>query len=155
MDVLSVAGLVILTTFSPIVEINGSIPVGISLGLDPLATFLLAISANILIFFPVFFGLKITYKNFFSRIRAFNRYLEKTRKKGKPYIDKYGYIGLALFMALPSPLTGVYTGSLLAWLLNMEWKKSIASIFLGVLINGVIILGVVLGLFSFLKFLIY
>lgn len=146
--------LVTLTTFSPVVEINGSIPLGIALGLDPIYTFGIATLANIFLFFPVFFGLKVLYNSIFSRIKLFNKYLSRIRKKGKPYVDKYGYIGLTAFIALPSPLTGVYTGSILAWLLNMDWKKSVISISLAVVINGIIILGIVLGFLTSLRFLI-
>jgi uncharacterized membrane protein len=145
--------LVILTTFSPAVEINGSIPLGITLGLDPLQTFIIAIIANIILFFPVFFGLKLLYDSSFSRIKLFNKYLKRVRERGKSYIDKYGYIGLTAFIALPSPLTGVYTGSILAWLLDMDWKKSAICISLAVVINGLIVLGITLGSLTFLSFL--
>jgi uncharacterized membrane protein len=97
---------VLLITISPISELRGGIPLGISLGLDPWFTFFIAVVANALIFFPVFFALRLFYGNLLCRIQLFNKYLENLRKRGKPKVDKYGFWGLALFVAVPLPLTG-------------------------------------------------
>jgi uncharacterized membrane protein len=144
--------LVAVTAMSPLVELNGGIPLGIYLGLDPLLTFLLAVVFNSIIFFPIFFLMNFFYKLILSKINLFRKYLERTRRKAKPSIEKYGYIGLTFFIALPSPFTGAYTGALAAWLLNMDWKKSFLAICIGVIINGVIILLSVLGIVKGLEF---
>ncbi len=146
--------LVAITTMSPLVELNGSIPLGIYLGLTPLLTFTVAIFFNSIIFFPIFFLINFFYKLVFSKIKLFQKYLEKTRRKAKPYVDKYGYLGLTLFVAIPSPLTGAYTGIMAAWIFNMDWKKSFLAIVAGVLINGLIILVAVLGVIKGLEFLL-
>ncbi len=77
----------LLLTVSPISELRGGIPLGIALGLDPLFTFLIAIVANALIFFPVFFALRLFYDRFLFRIPLFGRYLASLRKRGKPRVD--------------------------------------------------------------------
>jgi uncharacterized membrane protein len=146
--------LVAITTMSPLVELNGGIPLGIYLGLSPLLTFTVAIFFNSIIFFPIFFLIDFFYKLMFSKIHLFQKYLEKTRRKAKPYIDKYGYLGLTLFIAIPSPLTGAYTGVIAAWIFNMDWKKSFLAITAGILINGLIILVAVLGVIKGLEFLL-
>jgi uncharacterized membrane protein len=98
---------VLLTTISPISELRGGIPLGIlHYKLDPLLTFSVAVIANALIFFPVFFALRLFYDKLLCRIQLFNKYLESLRKRGKPKVDKYGFWGLALFVAVPLPLTG-------------------------------------------------
>ena len=136
---------VILVTLSPISELRGGIPLGISLGLDPALVFLIAIIANALLFFPVFFALKLFYHRFLSRFPLFNRYLEKLKERGKPKVDKYGFLGLTLLVAVPLPVTGVYTATFLSWLLGMDWRKAFPPIGLGVVIAGVIVLLVTLG----------
>jgi uncharacterized membrane protein len=143
--------LVILTNLVPTVEQVGAIPLGLTLGLDPLLVFSLSILVNCCLFFPIFFGLNFFYNLFLSRIDFFKKYLEKVRSKGKPYVDKYGTIGIAVLMFLPSPFSGTYTASTLAWLLNLDWKKSLFAIFIGSFVGGLIILFSILGIFSLLK----
>ncbi|TET55222.1 MAG: ligand-binding protein SH3 [Dehalococcoidia bacterium] len=137
--------LTLLLTVLPISELRGGIPLGISLGLDPLFTFFIAVIANALMFFPIFFGLRLFYDKLLSRIPLFNKYLDSVRKRGKPKVDKYGFWGLTFFVALPLPITGVYTGTALAWLLGMDWRKAFPPIGIGVIIAGVIVLLGALG----------
>jgi uncharacterized membrane protein len=140
--------LTLLTTVLPISELRGGIPLGISLGLNPWFTFFIAVVANALIFFPVFFALRLFYDKLLFRIPLFNKYLDSLRKRGKPKVDKYGFWGLVLFVAVPLPLTGAYTGTILAWLLDMHWKKAFPAVGLGVVIAGVIVLLITLGVTS-------
>ena len=73
--------IVLLVTLSPISELRGGIPLGILYyGLDPLLTFFVAIVANALLFFPIFFALRLFYDKVLSRIQIFNRYLDSLRK---------------------------------------------------------------------------
>jgi uncharacterized membrane protein len=139
---------VLLASVSPISELRGGIPLGISLGLDPWFTFFIAVIANALIFFPIFFVLRLFYDKLLSRIPLFNKYLDNLRKRGKPKVDKYGFWGLALFVAVPLPFTGAYTGTILAWLLDMDWRKAFPSVGLGVVVAGVIVLLITLGVTS-------
>jgi uncharacterized membrane protein len=139
---------VLLTTVLPISELRGGIPLGISLGLDPLFTFFIAVIANALIFFPIFFALRLFYDKLLSRIPLFNKYLDNLRKRGKPKVEKYGFWGLTLFVAIPLPITGAYTGTILAWLLGMDWKKAFPAVGLGVIVAGVVVLLITLGIIS-------
>jgi uncharacterized membrane protein len=139
---------VLLFSISPITELRFGIPYGISKGLDPWFTFFIAVIANALIFFPVFFALRLFYDKLLSRIPLFNKYLDSLRKRGKPKVDKYGFWGLALFVAVPLPLTGAYTGTILAWLLGMDWKKAFLAVGLGVIVAGVVVLLITLGVIS-------
>ena len=132
--------LTLLITILPISELRGGIPLGISLGLDPLFTFFIAIIANALIFFPIFFALRLFYDKVLSRIPLFDRYLDNLRKRGEPKVEKYGFWGLFLFVAVPLPITGAYTGTILAWLLGMDWRKAFPAVGLGVIVAGVVVL---------------
>jgi uncharacterized membrane protein len=140
--------LTLLATVLPISELRGGIPLGISLGLDPWFTFSIAVIANALIFFPVFFALRLFYDKLLSRIPLFNKYLDGLRKRGKPKVDKYGFWGLVLFVAVPLPLTGAYTGTILAWLLGMDWKRAFPAVALGVVVAGVVVLLITLRVTS-------
>jgi uncharacterized membrane protein len=132
---------VLLATVLPISELRGGMWLGIvTLGLNPLLIFSIAVVVNILIFFPIFFALRLLYDKFLFRIPLFDRYLENLRKRGKPKVDKYGFWGLFAFVAVPLPLTGAYTGTILAWLLGMDWRKAFPAVGLGVLVAGTIVL---------------
>jgi uncharacterized membrane protein len=136
---------VLLATVLPISELRGGIPLGITLGLDPWLTFSVAVVVNALIFFPVFFALRLFYDKFLFRVPLFGRYLDGLRKRGKPMVDKYGFWGLFLFVAVPLPFTGAYTGTILAWLLDMDWKKALPAVALGVVVAGIIVFLITLG----------
>ena len=139
---------VLLTTVLPISELRGGIPLGISFGLDPLFTYFITVIANILIFFPIFFVLRLFYDKLLYRIPLFNKYLNLVRKRGEPVVKKYGFLGLALFVAIPLPITGAYTGTILAWLIDMDWRKAFPAVALGVMIAGGIVLLITLGVIS-------
>ncbi len=133
--------LMLLATLSPISELRGGIPLGIlKYELDPLLVFFIAVIANALIFFPVFFALRLFYDRLLYRIPLFDKYLDSLRKRGGPKVEKYGFWGLLLFVAVPLPLTGAYTGTILAWLLGMDWRKALLPVAVGVLMAGVIVL---------------
>ena len=133
--------LTLLITILPISELRGGIPLGIlKYELDPLFIFCIAVIANALIFFPIFFALRLFYDKVLSRIPLFDRYLDNLRKRGEPKVEKYGFWGLFLFVAIPLPITGAYTGTILAWLLGMDWRKAFPAVGLGVIVAGVVVL---------------
>ncbi|MBE0431072.1 MAG: small multi-drug export protein [Dehalococcoidia bacterium] len=138
---------VLLFTVLPISELRVGIPLGIlEYGLDRLFVFLLAITANALMFFPIFFGLRLFYSNILCRIPGFDRYLDSLRRRGKPKVDRYGFWGLLFFVGIPLPVTGVYTATALAWLLEMDWRRAFPPIAVGVVIAGTIVLLGTLGI---------
>ena len=144
--------MVILANLSPASEQIGGIALGMWYDLDPIYTLLISLTINCLLFFPVFFGLKLFYKRLLSKIKLFNKYIERVRRIGKPYIDKYGIVGLTLFISLPAPLTGTYTASILSWFLDLDWKKSFIAIVIGSTIGGIIVLLGSVGFLNILKF---
>jgi uncharacterized membrane protein len=137
---------VLLVTALPISELRVGIPLGIlHYGLNPWLVFSLAVMVNVLVFFPIFFGLRLFYRRVLSRIPLFDRYLNGVWTRGKPKVDRYGFWGLMLLVAVPLPLTGVYTGTALAWLLGMDWRKAFPATSLGAVVAGVIVLLLTLG----------
>ena len=126
----------------PIIELRGAIPLGAGFGLPWWQTYLIAIVGNIL---PVpiillFVKSVLTWMKgckikFFNRIA--NKMFEKA-EKNREKIEKYAFWGLALFVAIPLPATGAWTGTLVAALFDMKFWKSLLSALIGVMIAGVV-----------------
>ena len=133
---------VILIAASPIAELRLAIPLAINTFDFPwYYALLLAIIGNLL---PVPFILLFldTATRLLSRVALFNRMLnwlfERTRRQGR-IIERYKRIGLALFVAIPLPVTGAWTGSLAAVLFGLSFKHAFLSITVGVFTAGVIV----------------
>ncbi|MBR9682164.1 MAG: small multi-drug export protein [Candidatus Aenigmarchaeota archaeon] len=139
---------VIIMSILPIAELRGAIPLGLGLGLDPMVVIPLAIFFNALVFFPVFFGLSAIKDTILYRSKLVQRQLDRIHLK-RGTVDKYGYLGLLLLVAIPLPFTGAYTGAMLAWLLGLDWKKSFLSITGGVVVAGLIVSSISLGVINF------
>jgi len=126
----------------PIIELRGAIPFGINLLGMPWYTVLpLAIIGNILPvpFILLFLQAAVRILSRFSVFEKFFTWLfERTRKRSS-VIEKYKRIGLVLFVAVPLPVTGAWTGSLAAVLLGLDRRWACIAIFTGVLIAGVIV----------------
>jgi uncharacterized membrane protein len=148
MSLLYVLGLSIL----PISELRGGIPLGITQGLNPILVFLVAVLSNILVIPIVFFFLDNIHGHF-SKItlyrNLFDSYVERSRSKLENKIGtKTEFLALMLFVGVPLPVTGAYTGSILAWFFNINRKKAYLAVMSGVVLSGVIVTLVSVGLLS-------
>jgi uncharacterized membrane protein len=126
----------------PIFELRGAIPVGINvLGLPWYEVLPLALAGNLLPV-PFIFILLNWAVNLLERLPVFKRFFtwlfERTRRRSS-IIKKYGRTGLALFVAVPLPVTGAWTGALAAVLLGFNLKQAFVPIAVGVVIAGVIV----------------
>lgn len=72
--------------------------------------------------------------------RFYLRYVERVRVKAHPYVEKWGFLGLIIFVAVPLPGTGVWTGSLAAYIFGMERKKTVPALLIGGLLSMAITL---------------
>ena len=131
-----------LVSMVPVVELRGGIPFGVARGLPVWAAYLAAIIGNIL---PVPFIL-VYIRRIFQwmrrRLPRLNRLVDKLEKKAHlkgQKVTKYKYLGLMLFVAIPLPGTGAWTGALAAAFLDMPLRKAIPPIFTGVLVAGIAI----------------
>ncbi len=133
----------VLLTVLPFLELRASIPYGIFETDLPLAVvFMVAVMANILLGPVLFFFLNKTIHRFLKVKlveRGWQRIILRTQKKVHPYIEKYGILGLAVFIGIPLPGSGVYTGALGAYLLGFKFKDFLKATILGVLIAGLIV----------------
>jgi uncharacterized membrane protein len=123
----------------PILELRGSILAAGLLKMDFLSTFLISVIGNIL---PIPFILLFIKKIFKllkkTKLKTVIEKIENKAMSKSTQITKYGKWGLFLFVAIPLPGTGAWTGSLIASLLHMKFKHAIVSIFLGVIVAGLI-----------------
>lgn len=145
--------LVLAVSAAPISELRGGIPLAIYLGFSPVEAYLLSVVGN---FLPVPFILLALDRllNIANRIKFIWNLYEKIEfrvERKKDLVERYGYLGLILFVAVPLPVTGAWTACLLAFLLNLNRFKSSLSILAGICIAGVIVISPIIGFFNFIK----
>ena len=153
--------IVLFISMVPLIELRGAIPVavGMDLGLPEWLVLITAIIGNII---PVpiiyFFARKVLTWGSERKWKPFKKFcdfcLKKGEKGGKKLLEKTGnygtYFALFLFVAIPIPGTGAWTGTLAASILNFDFKKTMISIIAGIITAGLIMLAVSLGLFKVL-----
>ena len=141
----------------PLVELRGAIPIaiGMDLGLPEWAVLIIAIIGNIIPIPIIYlFARKVLEWGQKCKWKPFKQFCDFCLKKGKKAGDKMlkkvksgTYVALYLFVAIPIPGTGAWTGTLAASILDLDFKKSMIAIIAGVLTAGLIMLLVSLGLF--------
>ncbi len=147
--------LVFFISMLPIVELRGAIPFGITMGLDVLPTFVVAILGNCLpVPFLILFAKKVLlWLTRFPKIGPLaDRIIYKATEKAEK-IGNYELLGLFLFVAIPLPGTGAWTGSLVAALLQLRAAKAFPVISLGVVAAGIIMSLASAGLFGALSYI--
>ena len=131
-----------LVSMVPIIELRGGIPFGVALGLPYYLAFPAAVIGNIL---PAPFII-VYIRRIFALMRKYlpqlNSIVDKLERKAHlkgQTVTKYKYLGLLIFVAIPLPGTGAWTGSLAAAFLDMPLRKALQSIFAGIVIAGLAI----------------
>jgi uncharacterized membrane protein len=144
--------IVFIISMTPFVELRLSLPLALALFKMPWATaFVIAIIGNII---PVplvllFLGKAEKWLRKYSWWDStLDKVFDYTRRRAKDSVKKYGAIGLCLYVAIPLPVTGAWTGALIAYVFALDPKQAFFSITGGVLIAGVIVLLVTLGALS-------
>ena len=136
--------LTFLISMVPIVELRGAIPFGVGFGVPVVAAYIIAVIGNMVpVPFVFFFARKLLVWGSDKKvIGGFFRFcLRKGESGGKKLQQKAGkgiYIALLLFVGIPIPGTGAWTGTLAASLLDLDFKKSVIAIVFGVLLAGII-----------------
>ena len=150
----------ILLTLLPGTELRFGLPVAMLYAqennISLILIFLLIVLINILLIFFIFFFLDYLHK-WLINFKFYERFFKACLKKFQKRVDKFekrhaslGFLALTLFVAIPLPGTGAWSGSLVSWILGLDRKKSILAISLGVSIAGLLIFLGVLGFMSFL-----
>lgn len=145
---------VMFTAALPIIEIKGAIPLGLSLGMNPWHALMISLIGSIIPVPFILFGIRPVFNwlkkaSFLKKITDHIEY--KTINKSHR-IQRYGVWGLFLFVAIPLPGTGVWTGSLAAVLLDIRFKWAFPAILLGNFVAGIIIFSLSNGIIELFRF---
>ena len=139
--------IVFIISFLPILELRGGLLAAALIGLDPVPSYIISIIGNIL---PVPFILLLINKilDWMRKSKKFKKvakWLDEKVEKHKGQIEKYGYLGIVLFVGIPLPGTGAWTGSLIASVLEMDKKKTFFAVLAGVFIASIIMMVISFG----------
>ncbi|MFH1655429.1 MAG: small multi-drug export protein [Candidatus Omnitrophota bacterium] len=143
---------IILIAAAPVVELRGAVPLGMYLlGSEHyIKIFLLAILGNFLPIIPLLLLLgpvSNKLRRFFIWRKFFDWFFERTRRKAT-LVEKYEALGLMLFVAIPLPITGVWTGAVAATLFKVRFRYAVLAITAGMIIAGIIVTLVSLGVIN-------
>ena len=150
----------LILTIMPVTELRAGLPLAMAFAVDkgiPLIwMFILIVTLNILVIFFIFYFFDVMHGRFmrfnFYR-KSFEKFLIRLQKKIDKFERRYsalGFVTLVLFVAVPLPGTGAWTGSILSWILGLDRKKSILAISLGVVLAGILVFAGTLGIFRLL-----
>jgi len=136
--------IVLFVSMLPIIELRGAIPIGVGIGVDLIPAYIIAVIGNMLpVPFIYLFARKVLLwgadKKYIGKFFTF--FIEKGEKGGKKLQEKAGrglFIALLLFVGIPLPGTGAWTGTLAASFLDMEFKPTVLAAMGGVLLAGII-----------------
>lgn len=133
---------VVIVSMLPVFELRGGIPIGINLfGLPWFIVVPLALLGNMIPVFPLLLFLG-PFSRFLSRFKFFKVFFDwlfKHTRSRSIVVEKYKSIGLMLFVSIPLPVTGAWTGSIAAFLFDIKFHNALISIFSGVIIAAVIV----------------
>lgn len=131
---------IFIVSMIPILELRGGLIAAAILNINPVVSFIVCIIGNII---PIPFILWLITPLFkkLKTLRKLDKFVDKLEKKAlrkKDQIEKYEFLGILLFVGIPLPGTGAWTGSLIAALLDMNKKKSLIAAICGVILAGLI-----------------
>ena len=141
---------VMFSTILPFIELRGAIPLALALGFSPMESLILTVPANSIIFIPLYFFLNSFYERYFSKIRLARAIVSRSQRMGGNYVKRYGLLGMVVLAAIPLPFFGVYSAAMVSWLLKMDWRYSSIAVAIGILLEGIVVLGLSLGIIAIL-----
>ena len=142
-----------LLSFLPISELRGGIPFAMANEFPWYVAFIYCVVINVLVA-PVCWIFLATLHKLFVKMewyrKFFDKFIVRARNKLQSGVEKWGWIGIAIFVAIPLPMTGAWTGTLGAWALGLDKKKTMLAIIVGVLVSGIIVTSIMtLGIKGF------
>ena len=145
----------LLLAMTPIGELRLSIPIALNIFHLPIwSTYLVSVLGNIVPAIFLLWLLKPLSEYLSHRLYFFNRFFawlfENNRKRHEKKFEYWKGLALIIFVAIPLPLTGAWTGSICAFLFKIPFKTALPSIFLGVAIAGILITLLTLGIINFI-----
>lgn len=149
--------IIFLISMVPLAELRVAIPTAVGFQLPMIQSFVICVIGNMLPVPIIFwFARKVLLWGKDKKVigKFFTFCIEKGEKGGKKLLEKTGggvYIALLLFVGIPIPGTGAWTGTLAASFLDLEWKKSALAVMTGVILAGVLMYLASIGVFSALS----
>ena len=140
-----------LVSMVPVVELRGGIPYGVAAGLPVWQAYIAAFIGNLIPVPFILVYIRQIFKMIRRRMPKMNSLIDKLEKKAHlkgATMQKYQYLGLAIFIAIPLPGTGAWTGALAAAFLDMRLKKAFPAAILGVAVAGLLISMITFGVTS-------
>ncbi|MGI5878523.1 MAG: COG2426 family protein [Christensenellales bacterium] len=133
---------VVLCSALPIVELKGAIPMGLAFGIPLWETYLLANLGCALPVIPIMLFMQPVIRWMYTKrlFKRFAAWVDGRTQRKKGMVQKFEYLGLFIFVAIPLPTTGVWTGSMIASVLRMPIVKAAPTVILGNLVAGLIML---------------
>ena len=142
--------IVFVISLMPILELRGGLIAAALLGLPPWESYVIAIIANLIpVPFIIYLIETVILKMQNSKIglfKSFANWIYKKVDKNKGSIERYGFLGLIIFVGVPLPGTGAWTGALIAAMLNMDRKKALLAITIGVFMAIIIMMLISFGI---------
>lgn len=133
--------LIMITSALPVLELRGAIPLGLKLHEPILKVYLLSVIGNLAPMIPLFFLLE-PISNKLRKISFFEKFFtwlfKRTQKKSK-LIEEFEFIGLIIFVAIPLPMTGAWTGCMAASILKMPFGRTFIALSIGVILAGILV----------------
>jgi uncharacterized membrane protein len=134
--------LVVLLGATPLSELRGAIPLGISMGFSPIYSTILSLIGNMMIV-PILLKILDPLMNYFEQTILFSKSIgwvkKRTLRRTKDTIIKYRLLGLFILVAIPIPTTGAWTGCIASSLLKINYRDALFTILAGVLVSGIIV----------------
>ena len=138
---------VVVLAAMPIAELRGAIPLALAMGFSPSKAYILSFIGNLIPVVPLLFFLQ-PIANRLRHIKLFEKFFDwlfaRTRRKAT-LIEKFEALGLILFVAIPLPITGAWTGCVAATLFKIRFRYALAAIICGVAIAGLVVIGISLA----------
>jgi uncharacterized membrane protein len=150
-------------SFLPVSELRGGIPFALSRGVSWKFAYPFAAAVNALAAPACWIFLSTLHRGLLALAerpgfswygRLFDRFILRAREKLRRGVEKWGWLGVAAFVAIPFPLTGAWTGTLGAWILGLGRGRTLAAVMLGVVVSGAIVTAVMLLGIEALRFFV-
>jgi uncharacterized membrane protein len=144
--------IVFIISLMPILELRGGLIAASLLGLEPVRSYIISVVGNII---PVpfilwFINIILDWMRNSKRFKKVAKWLDGKVEKHKKQIETYGFWGMVLFVGIPLPGTGAWTGCLIAAVLNMNRKKAFLAAMIGIFMASIIMMLISFGLLKFI-----
>lgn len=143
---------VMVLSIVPWVELRLAIPYGIAREqMSPVIVFCAAVLASWAMILPAFVGLDLFYERFLSRFAIVRHLIQEVRHRGRKYVDRWGVVGVGVYVSLPLPGPGVYSGAVLAWAFGLPRRQAVAALAVGVMVSALLVTLISTGVMAVIR----